>query len=424
MPTPLKAKDEATGNLNAGINASVLSIPLESGDGAAFPQPYTASATSGGTSTTLNSTGIGASGVAVGDYIHNVTDDSWATIETVSSNSITTTKLKGGTTNSWSNSDVWRVNEVVITLAAVDANGNDTKTEEVLISNRSTDTLTVPIGGRGYNGTVAQSFSAGDLVQLRVVAPYFEELKKIVRNVNQKVDTNTADILTNTNDIATANTNITNLQTGAYHYVVATGSSNAFAVATPALGAYAAGNEIVFKANFGITGSATLNVNGLGAKTIKKADGATNLASGDIANGQIVHVRYDATNFQMLSPVDSVPDSALARNRVRAGLCDFTYSVSAARWPRRGVDFVDFHAIIFGMDVSTLSAGFYWANETIKLAGTPTTKTRLVHISGCAPFLRCVYVGETSVQVDQPDRLEFISSALPPDHGRTPEHVA
>ncbi len=74
--------------------------------------------------------------------------------------------------------------------------------------------------------------------------------------------------------ITTANTNIAALQDGTYHYVVATGSANAYVVATPALAAYTAGNIVRFKANFAVTGSATINVNGLGAKTIKKLDGA------------------------------------------------------------------------------------------------------------------------------------------------------
>ena len=202
----LKAKDKGTGRLNAGINASVLSIPLQSGNGANFPQPYTGSATSVGSITTLNSTGIGASGVAVGDYIHNVTDDSWATIETVSANSIITSKLKGGTLNLWSNSDVWRVNEFIVTIAVIDANGDDTSYEEALISNRSTDTLTVPTGGRGYNSTTPQSFSSGDYVQLRVTAPYYEEVKKFIRNVNVQTDTNTDGLSTlNANLVSTAN---------------------------------------------------------------------------------------------------------------------------------------------------------------------------------------------------------------------------
>jgi hypothetical protein len=47
------------------------------------------------------------------------------------------------------------------------------------------------------------------------------------------------------------------------------------------------------------TGAATLNVNGLGAKSVVKT-GSTALASGDIKANQIVALTYDGTNFQLL----------------------------------------------------------------------------------------------------------------------------
>lgn len=82
------------------------------------------------------------------------------------------------------------------------------------------------------------------------------------------------------------------------------GSANAYTLTVaPAITAYSAGQVFGFIANFANTGSATLNVSGLGAKTIKKHDGATNLVSGDIANGQAVTVMYDGTNMVMQSPV-------------------------------------------------------------------------------------------------------------------------
>ena len=324
MPTAYKSKDKATGNLDAGINASTLSILLESGDGANFPQPYSGTATSGGTSSTLNSTGIGSSGVAVGDHIHNVTDDSWATIESVSSNSVTTSKLKGGSDNTWQNADVWRVNEFVATIATLDADDNDSAYEEVLISGRSTDTLTVATGGRGFNSTTAQSFGAGDSVQLRVTSPFVEEIKKIIRYINSQVDTNTSNISTNSTDID-------NIESGSSFYVAAGGSSNAFTATFSPVPAYAAGLRLTFKANHTISGSATLNANSLGAKTIKKLDGATDLVSGDIVSGQIVEVEYDGTYLQMLSPVGqsaSTPGAALIKYVSSADSNDITSSTS------------------------------------------------------------------------------------------------
>ena len=90
-------------------------------------------------------------------------------------------------------------------------------------------------------------------------------------------------------------------------YATATGAVNTYAITlTPAITSYQAGQKFTFKANLANTGTATLNVNGLGAKTIKKLGGTTNLASGDIAINQMVEVEYNGTDFDMQSPVASV----------------------------------------------------------------------------------------------------------------------
>jgi hypothetical protein len=74
---------------------------------------------------------------------------------------------------------------------------------------------------------------------------------------------------------------------------------------SPAITAYAAGQMFRFKANTANTGACTLNVNGLGAKTIKK-DVSTDLATGDILANQIVTVVYDGTNMQLVSVISGV----------------------------------------------------------------------------------------------------------------------
>ena len=61
---------------------------------------------------------------------------------------------------------------------------------------------------------------------------------------------------------------------------------------------------IRFKANTANTGAATLNVNSLGAKTIKK-NVSQDLETGDISANQIITVVYDGTNFQL----QSIPSS-------------------------------------------------------------------------------------------------------------------
>lgn len=72
---------------------------------------------------------------------------------------------------------------------------------------------------------------------------------------------------------------------------------------SPAITAYVTGVHYRFKANTANTGAATININGVGAKTIVKVAGGitTALADNDIRAGQWVDLVYDGTNMQMQS---------------------------------------------------------------------------------------------------------------------------
>lgn len=73
-----------------------------------------------------------------------------------------------------------------------------------------------------------------------------------------------------------------------------TGSADVHAIApSPSITAYASGQAFFFKAGYTNTGSATINVNAVGAVTMKKIDGATNLDAGDIVAGKIYQVVHD-----------------------------------------------------------------------------------------------------------------------------------
>jgi hypothetical protein len=67
--------------------------------------------------------------------------------------------------------------------------------------------------------------------------------------------------------------------------------------------AYVTGTRYSFKAGSTNTAAATVNINALGAKTIKKYVGGAqvDLASGDICNAQQVDVMYDGTFMNLLS---------------------------------------------------------------------------------------------------------------------------
>lgn len=63
--------------------------------------------------------------------------------------------------------------------------------------------------------------------------------------------------------------------------------------------AYGTGLEVKILFTNANGGSATLNINSLGAITLKK-NGSTNLAAADITAGQTLRLSYDGTNFQVL----------------------------------------------------------------------------------------------------------------------------
>lgn len=78
-------------------------------------------------------------------------------------------------------------------------------------------------------------------------------------------------------------------------YAIATGSTNVYAATiTPAPSSYVEGMAVAVKIPVDSTSASTINVNGLGAKGIKKANGAdvTNLKAGGIYT-----LRYDGVNF-------------------------------------------------------------------------------------------------------------------------------
>jgi hypothetical protein len=99
--------------------------------------------------------------------------------------------------------------------------------------------------------------------------------------------------------IASGKTVVTSL-----NYCADAGSTDTYACSlTPAITAYTTGQVVYIKANTANTGAATLNLNLLGAKSIKKTYGGvtTTLGDNDIRAGQVVGLVYDGTNFQMLS---------------------------------------------------------------------------------------------------------------------------
>ena len=97
------------------------------------------------------------------------------------------------------------------------------------------------------------------------------------------------------------------------------GASSAYSCnLTPAMAGYTVGTTYWFRANTVNSGSATLNLNGLGAKTIVKQANQT-LTANDIRAGQWVMVTYDGVNLQMQSQTGNASGGSVSTVFGRAG---------------------------------------------------------------------------------------------------------
>jgi hypothetical protein len=94
--------------------------------------------------------------------------------------------------------------------------------------------------------------------------------------------------------------------------VVSTGTGSAYVLNVPAVFPLRNGVQVTFKANVVNAAAPTINVTGTGPILIKKEGGSTNLAAGDIKAGQVVHLVYDGTFWQMLSALgNAVPPGSV-----------------------------------------------------------------------------------------------------------------
>jgi microcystin-dependent protein len=248
-----------------------------------------------------------------------VTDGSYAIIKSISTNAIVTTRLKGGSDNTWQNSDVWAINRFVITLVKYDTDGETVlQREKVLIQSRSGDNLTVNTTGRGYDGSTAASFATNDHVYLFMTSAAIDGIQQSLAQAYLDIDELKAAEMVYFGDDS--------------------GSSDDYAVTiTNFPSSYALGQRVVFQANTANAGASTLNINGLGAVAIKK-DYNQDLADGDIYANEICDVTYDGSYWQITarrqqgSPTGMI--APFAGNTAPSGwlICDGS-AVSRASYP-------------------------------------------------------------------------------------------
>jgi hypothetical protein len=119
-------------------------------------------------------------------------------------------------------------------------------------------------------------------------------VKNVITSSDQTIDTSNTQITKGIADYAAVGTFYTD-----------SGAANAYVLSSIgsrlAPDAYAEGMEIRFRAGNLNTGASTVNVAGLGLKNIKKADGSTDIESGDISTDYDTRARYDGTVFRLSS---------------------------------------------------------------------------------------------------------------------------
>jgi hypothetical protein len=91
------------------------------------------------------------------------------------------------------------------------------------------------------------------------------------------------------------------IQSNTDKLVTVSGTDTLTGSVTPALTAYAAGNLFSFVVANTNTTAVTINIDGVGSKSITRT-GSTALVAGDMVAGEVVLIEYDGTRFQLLNP--------------------------------------------------------------------------------------------------------------------------
>lgn len=247
---------------------------------------------------------------------------------TIAAASITITKrgldFVGGTTSVAANQLAWPANDTLVDFGSDPAQlltqGYMSRhTSETIPSGVVKTFITSPVVPTGGTGT--QAANATDIANAVTGASGTATnlvngtLKLSVAAASAPspiaVGDNDPRMTPNNTDIAFGSGNKPVSQTGLQHsaenYATSTTGNDTYVVTlSPVPTSYTAGMTIRFKPDTANTGAATLNVNGLGAKSILRND-ASALVDGDIAANAVIQVVYDGTQFLLQSPYSALP---------------------------------------------------------------------------------------------------------------------
>lgn len=121
--------------------------------------------------------------------------------------------------------------------------------------------------------------------------------------------------------------NFSDIQKNSFTTPVVTGTGNAIILTlNPALLAYVGGTSFKFVATAANTGAVTVNINGLGVRSVISNSGLSALSSGDIVAGSYYELYYDGTRFL----ISSLGQSGGISGNVTAGTYPITLSGSGS----------------------------------------------------------------------------------------------
>jgi microcystin-dependent protein len=118
-------------------------------------------------------------------------------------------------------------------------------------------------------------------------------------------------------------------------YCTVSGTANVITLTTGfSTSAYTAGQTFSFIVGSTNTGSVTVNVDSLGAKSLVRADGSnTALEPGDLGAGALVEIQYDGTRFQLRGPSTTATSADVLARIVKAGsIVAWPHSTVPAGW--------------------------------------------------------------------------------------------
>lgn len=253
-----------------------------------------------------------------------------------------------------------------LTLEQLDSNNLVTKREIVTVTNKVADTFTItraseacPLNDTATTQTqIAQSFIDWALVQLRLTADWINQIWTDITSLwTTKLDKTTY----NAEKIAYASTTTWN---------------DDYAITVPDIVAYNIGQTFKVKADVWNTWTATLNVNSLWAKTLKKLKSSafSDLETWDIITNQIFWATYNGTDFQFsVDPANvSIPDVASTKST-------FISWENITAWNALYIS--DYDTVVWNTPTAWWSINYFWDTTYNKQAQSFTVASNYTNIS-------------------------------------------